>query len=213
MMGREFLEVFEEWAEHYDATVASHDAEYREVFKNYEHILDRVARYSKGHVLEFGVGTGNLTTRLLKAGLEVTGIEPSSAMREKAIAKLRGQTSIVDGDFLDFRIEKPVDTVVSTYAFHHLTDEEKQKAILAYSKLLHRGGKIVFADTMYQSKEAHQQAIQDAKDAGLLKLATDLATEYYTTIPFLQYVLEQNGFQASFERCNQFVWIVEAEKL
>jgi putative AdoMet-dependent methyltransferase len=212
-MGREFLEAFEEWAEYYDATVTNHDNEYREVFKNYEQILDRVARYSKGHVLEFGVGTGNLTVRLLKAGLEVTGIEPSPAMRGKAIAKLHGQTNIVDGDFLDFQIEKPVDTVVSTYAFHHLTDEEKQKAIRVYSKLLHQGGKIVFADTMYQSKEAHQQAIQDAKDAGLLKLATDLATEYYTTIPFLQDVLEQNGFQASFERCNQFVWIVEAEKL
>ena len=213
MMGREFLEVFEDWAEYYDDTVTSHDDEYREVFKDYEKILDRVARYSKGHVLEFGVGTGNLTARLLKAGLEVTGIEPSPAMREKAIAKLHGQADIVDGDFLDFTIEKQVDTVVSTYAFHHLTDEEKQKAILVYGKLLHSGGKIVFADTMYQSKEAHQQAIQDAKDAGLLKLATDLATEYYTTIPFLQHIFEGNGFKASFERCNQFVWIVEAEKL
>ena len=53
-------------------------------------------------MLEFGVGTGNLTARLLKAGLKVTGIEPSPAMREKAIAKLE-TTDIVDGDFLDFQ--------------------------------------------------------------------------------------------------------------
>ena len=91
--------------------------------------------------------------------------------------------------------------------------KKKQKAIAIYGKLLHSGGKIVFADTMYQSKEAHQQAIQDAKDAGFLNLATDLATEYYTTIPFLKNIFEENGFTVSFERCNQFVWIVEAEKL
>lgn len=212
-MGREFIELFENWAEYYDDTVSGHDEEYREVFKGYEQILDRVANRTHGQVLEFGVGTGNLTERLLKAGLQVTGIEPSTAMREQAIAKLRGQTDIVDGDFLDFPIEKQVDTFVSTYAFHHLTDEEKQKAIGNYSKMLHRGGKIVFADTMYPSKNDHQRAIQEAIDAGFLNLATDLASEYYTTIPFLQKAFEEHGFAVSFDRCNQFVWIVEAEKL
>lgn len=212
-MGREFIELFDEWADYYDETVTGHDDEYREVFNGYDEILDRVVDQSFGHILEFGVGTGNLTERLLKAGLKVTGIEPSAAMRKKAIEKLAGHTDIVDGDFLDFRVEKPVDTFVSTYAFHHLTDEEKQKAIGNYSKLLHPGGKIVFADTMYPSKEAHHRAIQEAKDAGFLNLATDLATEYYPTIPFLKHVFEENGFTVSFDRCNQFVWIVEAEKL
>ena len=134
-------------------------------------------------------------------------------MREKAIAKLKDQTDIIDGDFLDFQVEKQVDTIVSTYAFHHLTDEEKQKAIGIYSKLLHSGGKIVFADTMYPSKEEHNRAIQEAKDAGYLNLAVDLATEFYPTIPFLNSLFEENGFAVSFDRCNQFVWIVEAEKL
>lgn len=81
------------------------------------------------------------------------------------------------------------------------------------SKLLHPGGKIVFADTMYPSKQDHEQAVQQAKDSGFLNLATDLATEYYPTIPFLQKVFETNGFTVSFERCNSFVWIVEAEKV
>ena len=90
--------------------------------------------------------------------------------------------------------------------------KKKQKAIAIYSKLLHSGGKIVFADTMYQSKEEHNQAIEDAKNAGFLNLATDLATEYYTTIPFLKNYLRKMDLQVSFDRCNQFVWIVEAEK-
>ena len=212
-MGREFIELFEDWAEYYDDTVSGHDNEYREVFKGYEEILDQVVDKSSGHVLEFGVGTGNLTARLLEAGLEVTGVEPSTSMREKAIAKLKNHTDIVDGDFFDFHVEKQVDTIVSTYAFHHLTDEEKQKAMAIYSKLLHSGGKIVFADTMYPSKEEHIRAIEEAKNAGFLNLATDLATEYYPTIPFLKNIMEENGFKVTFDRCNQFVWIVEAEKI
>ena len=41
-MGREFLHVFEEWANTYDDTVMGNDLEYREVFRNYESILQEV---------------------------------------------------------------------------------------------------------------------------------------------------------------------------
>lgn len=212
-MGREFLDLFEEWSASYDETVGGHDIEYREVFKNYDHILESVVSRSYGYVLEFGVGTGNLTEKLLNAGRTVTGIEPSPSMRDKALGKLKGKVDIIDGDFIDFPVPETVDTIVSTYAFHHLTDEEKAKAITLYGKILKTGGKIVFADTMYQSNNAHQQAIDDAASAGFLSLAQDLQTEYYTTIPFLQSVLEENRFKVTFDRCNDFVWIMEAEKL
>ncbi|MGE7182813.1 class I SAM-dependent DNA methyltransferase [Peribacillus sp. NPDC006672] len=212
-MGREFIDLFEKWSKSYDDTVGGYDIEYQEVFKHYDRILDSVTNRVHGHVLEFGVGTGNLTERLLKKGLEVSGIEPSPAMREIAVSKLQGKTEIVDGDFIDFPKPEQVDSIVSTYAFHHLTDEEKEKAIANYGKLLNTGGKIVFADTMYQSREAHEQAISDARQAGFHNLANDLQTEYYTTIPFLEKALEANGYKVNFERCNQFVWIMEAEKL
>ncbi|MFS0765051.1 class I SAM-dependent methyltransferase [Peribacillus phoenicis] len=212
-MGREFIDLFEEWSKSYDDTVSGHDIEYQEVFKHYDRILDSVTDRAHGHVLEFGVGTGNLTERLLMKGLKVSGIEPSPAMREIAVSKLRGKTEIADGDFIDFPKPEQVDSIVSTYAFHHLTDEEKEKAIANYGKLLNTGGKIVFADTMYQSREAHERAIKDARQAGFHNLANDLQTEYYTTIPFLEKALEANGYKVNFERCNQFVWIMEAEKL
>jgi putative AdoMet-dependent methyltransferase len=212
-MGREFVDLFEEWSKSYDQTVNGHDLEYSEVFKNYENILNSVVSRVQGHVVEFGVGTGNLTDRLLNAGLTVTGVEPSPAMRNKALEKLHGRTEIVDGDFLEFLTPEKVDSIVSTYAFHHLNNEEKAKAIADYSKLLKVGGKIVFADTMFQSKEGHQQAITDAKQLGDHNLANDLSTEYYTTTPFLEKVLEENGFTVTFDKCNQFVWIMDAEKI
>jgi putative AdoMet-dependent methyltransferase len=211
-MGREFLELFEQWADYYDDTVFGHDEEYKEVFHHYQLILDEVAKRSKGHVVEFGVGTGNLTSKLLSQGYEVTGIEPSPAMRKIALEKLAEQVQVLDGDFLHFPVSKTIDTFVSTYAFHHLTDEEKDQAIEKYGNLLSTGGKIVFADTMYESEEAYKRAIEDASSKGYLNLATDLKTEYYTTIPILKGILEKHGFQVRFDQCNDFVWILEAEK-
>ncbi|KKK38245.1 SAM-dependent methyltransferase [Mesobacillus campisalis] len=209
-MGREFLEVFDEWASTYDHTVGGDDLEYREVFRGYPSILKEVSRRSYGHVMEFGTGTGNLTDFLLEAGYEVTAIEPSKAMREVANKKLKGKINILDGDFLDFPNSLSIDTIASTYAFHHLTDTEKETAIGKYQNILKAGGKIVFADTMFETKEEHDQAIKEAKLKGYMNLAKDLQTEYYTTIPILREILEKHHFSVRFTRLNSFVWILEA---
>jgi putative AdoMet-dependent methyltransferase len=211
-MGREFLDLFEEWAGSYDETVVGHDIEYKEVFSRYEQILDAVAARSQGHVVEFGIGTGNLTKKLIETGLSVTGIEPSPAMRKIAEEKLKGTIQILDGDFLQFPELENVGTFVSTYAFHHLTDEEKAIAVAHYGKLLSKDGKIVFADTMYESEEDYNKSIVNAKEQGFHNLAKDLETEYYTTIPVLKNIFENNGFRVTFTRFNDFVWLMEGVK-
>ncbi|MGG0716393.1 methyltransferase domain-containing protein [Robertmurraya massiliosenegalensis] len=211
-MGKEFLELFEQWADHYDDTVTGHDLEYKEVFKHYEKILSEVAERTLGHVIEFGPGTGNLTEELLKRGRTVTAFEPSPAMRKLAIEKLGNRAEIKEGDFLEFEPETDTQSIVSSYAFHHLTDKEKAEAIAAYGNILSPGGKIVFADTMYESVEAYKRAIMDAKEKAFHNLAEDLEREYYTTIPILKEMMEANGFTVSFERINDFVWIMEATK-
>ncbi|MEH7384017.1 class I SAM-dependent methyltransferase [Bacillus sp. JJ1521] len=213
-MGREFLEVFEGWADSYDQTVTGHDVEYKEVFLRYEDILNDVVHKSGLSVLEFGVGTGNLTQKLLDENKNVYGVEPSEPMREIALEKLQNYTlTIEDGDFIDFN--KPadkIDTIVSTYAFHHLNDIEKNQAFSQYSNILTKGGKIVFADTMFENKEEYTMTIQSATQKGFINLAKDLETEYYTTIPVLQEIAKENGFTVEFTRFNHFVWVMEATK-
>lgn len=210
-MGKEFIELFENWADSYDDSVSGHDPEYKEVFKHYDHILNEVAKRSFGHVLEFGPGTGNLTSKLLESGLKVTGVEPSPSMRKIAAEKLGGRAKIIDGDFLQFPADN-YHTIASTYAFHHLTDTEKVGALTTYGKILAPGGKIVFADTMYESEEAYKKAIEDAMKNKFYNLAEDLQREYYTTIPFLKTSTVDQGFSVSFERYNDFVWIMECVK-
>lgn len=124
-MGTEFNGLFDEWAHTYDSFVQGEDIQYKEVFARYEEILEDVVNKSFGNVLEFGVGTGNLTNKLLLVGHTVYGIEPSREMRTIAKQKLPEGFSITEGDFLSFDVPDSIDTIVSTYAFHHLTDEEK----------------------------------------------------------------------------------------
>jgi putative AdoMet-dependent methyltransferase len=212
-MGREFVELFTTWANSYDESVSGHDDEYREVFERYDDILNTVVQKAGKVVLEFGVGTGNLTKKLLESGKKVYGIEPSAPMREKAYEKLGDSVSIQDGDFLNFPLpDEPVDTIVSTYAFHHLTDEEKEQAIGKYGKLLRKGDKIVFADTAFVDQEAFKQMIIESKERGFYQLAEDLEREYYTTLPTLEQMFTKHGFSVTFTSLNRFVWLMEAVK-
>jgi Methylase involved in ubiquinone/menaquinone biosynthesis len=212
-MGREFTALFDEWSESYDRTVAGEDEEYREVFARYDYILESVAEKVSGVVVEFGVGTGNLTEKLLKRSDKVYGIEPSEGMRRE-VSKRKLPIELLDGDFLEFpQLPARIDAIVSTYAFHHLTDAEKEQAIALYSSLLAPGGRVVFADTSFANAEERHEIEQSALEAGFLNLYQDLQTEYYTSIEILNKLFMEHGFKVSFTRLNRYVWLLEAVKL
>lgn len=211
-MGREFIGLFEEWADSYDESVAGKDPQYAAVFLHYDKILDEVTKYTTGNVLEFGVGTGNLTRKLMENDNKVIGVEPSEAMREIALEKLPDLT-LHEGDFLTFpSFEDPINTIVSSYAFHHLTDSEKDTAIAKFADLLTTNGKIVFADTMFESSIAKEYIIEAAEKKGYTDLIEDLNREYYPTISTLQELFAKNHFHVTFKKMNEFVWLVIAEK-
>ncbi|WP_188384166.1 class I SAM-dependent DNA methyltransferase [Ornithinibacillus halotolerans] len=211
-MGREFIEIFDGWAEDYDQTVAGIDPEYREVFRNYDEILQEVTMQSKGNVLEFGVGTGNLTKKLLQAGHDVIGIEPSQAMR-KIFEKKIPETIVLDGDFLQYpELNIPIQTIVSTYAFHHLTDAEKEVAVKKFTTLLEKNDRVVFADTMFESVAAKQKVIDEAERNGYTTLVEDLKREYYPTTDTIEKIFKDKNFSITFKQMNDFVWLIIAIK-
>lgn len=210
-MGREFVEIFDEWVHTYDASVGGEDPEYAAVFENYKDILEAVAKKAVSPVAEFGTGTGNLTAALLEKGFDVTGIEPNAAMRNAAAEKFPDLV-LLDGDFLDFQLLQQPKSFVSSYAFHHLTDIEKEQAIKLYASLLPSGGKIVFADTVFESDEAKQGRIVYEEGEGHANLVEDLKREHYTTVPVLESLFQQNGFDVSFTRLNDYVFLMDATK-
>lgn len=213
-MGREFLTVFKDWAENYDTVVAGGDRQYHDVFEHYDAILEEIVSLSGESIIEFGVGTGNLTDRLLAAGKTVWGVEPSLEMRRVAEQKLPSHVTIVDGDMENFPLPPyPVDTLVSSYVFHHLTDDEKKAVLIEYKALLNDGGKLVFADTLFISVEEKRKLLEQYPKKAYPDLIADLNREYYTLVSTLYEGLKEAGFhKIGFKQMNSFVWIIEAEK-
>src|SRR5699024_11670613 len=97
--------------------------------------------------------------------------------------------------FLSFlKNDRPIDSIVSTYEFHHLTDEEKEKAIKQFSVILTEKGKVIFADTVFETEKAKESAIAKAKQSNFPDLAADLQREYYTTSQVLDDIVTAHNF-------------------
>ena len=210
-----FNDLFDEWADDYDQTVFGGHEEYKEVFEGYSGILQEVVEAlqlpEQSLVMEFGVGTGNLSRLLLKSGYRVIGIEPSEAMRKKAKGKLP-DLMLYEGHFLHVPEGLPaVDAMVSTYAFHHLPDEMKDRALRDFAGRLNPGGKIVFADTVFQDEAAKRKMQQEAEERGFHELASDLKREFYPVTDRLKSAFRQAGFTVEFKQLNRFVWLMRAE--
>jgi len=106
-----------------------------------------------------------------------------------------------------------VDAIINSYAFHHLTDDEKGTAIKLFKTKLKDKGTVIITDTMYSSLGEKEVIIKDAADKGYNNLVHDLQTEFYTTHEVLTKLFESEGFHVSYQQMNKFVWILTAKLL
>ena len=212
-----FNALFDDWADNYDKTIYMKSGEYQEVFLNYTELLNEtvkhIAKYKGDIVLDLGAGTGNLTNVAAKAGYSAIGIEPNSKMRDIAIEKYPS-ISFLPGTFLALPIDdNSVDAIINSYAFHHLTDDEKGDAIKLFKTKLKPNGTVIITDTMYSSLEEKEAIIKEATDKGFNNLVHDLETEFYTIHEVLTKLFESEGFHISYQQMNKFVWILTAKLL
>ncbi len=187
---------FDGWAESYDEDVETEDW----IHRDYWRVLKLVAERTKGLVLDVGCGTGNIL-RFLDPENYIS-VEPSAGMRERFREKHGFEP--LDGHFL--RIPLPdgsVDTVITTYAFHHVPDEEKRDAVKEMLRVLKPGGRIVIADVMFESEE---EKVRIGEEDGLRE---DIKDEYFATVDELRKICTKLGLECRFERVNRYVWIVE----
>lgn len=101
-------------------------------------------------VLELGVGTGTLSTLLVREfpHAQLTGVDLSPRMIERARAKLRphrDRVELLAGDLGEFPGDA-YDAVVSALAIHHLTDPAKWRLFRRIRRVLPAGGYFGDAD-------------------------------------------------------------------
>ncbi|SHH72866.1 putative AdoMet-dependent methyltransferase [Caloranaerobacter azorensis DSM 13643] len=209
-----FNKLFDEWAKSYDETVYGTNNEYVEVFENYKDILKYISDEvsdKNGTIVEIGVGTGNLTKVLYEKKSNIVGIEPSKEMRKIAKEKLPN-VDILDGHFLSIPINKKIDAIVSSYAFHHLTYYEKKKSLEYLDSKLNNNGKIVIADTMFESIEYKENLLKYIESNKCFNLLNDLRTEYYELLDDLCALFKELNYSYSLKKMNKFVWVISAIK-
>lgn len=215
MSAHDFNELFDEWAPRYDLEVYDPTSEYHEVFADYDTILDTIVTRIPAEftsVMEIGVGTGNLAKRLADHQLQVIGIEPSEGMRLET--KKKGfPIDLREGNFLEISLtaEEQVDVVVSAYAFHHLTTEEKQRSVQLMKAHLRPNGMIIFADTSFANEAARQEIVDSVVAGGKENVLRDLETEFFEYVPVLTKIFMQEGFEVTWEQMNRYVWLLEAK--
>ncbi|NLO84402.1 MAG: class I SAM-dependent methyltransferase [Clostridiales bacterium] len=146
-------EGFDIWAGDYDASVKEADESNCYPFAGYRNVMtmiyQTIMHQAPAKVLDIGFGTGFLTSKLYGAGNEITGIDFSAEMIQIAAAKMPN-ANLVQWDFtLDIPLslsEQTFDFIVSTYALHHLNDDQKLTFITQLLMLLDDHGAILIGD-------------------------------------------------------------------
>jgi putative AdoMet-dependent methyltransferase len=158
------IQLFDTWAQHYDASLASTDGDFP--FDGYERILDEVvalADVSPGmRILDLGIGTGNLAQRFAQQKCEVWGVDFSTEMLAKARVKLPHAHLVQTNLLTDWPadIQPPFDRVVSAYVLHEFTLKAKIDVLRRAVHYLVPSGVILVADIAFPSVAIREATIQ-----------------------------------------------------
>jgi putative AdoMet-dependent methyltransferase len=114
-------------------------------------VVEHAAIGPDDEVLDLGTGTGNLAVQLPPARRLVC-VDVSANMLELARRKVGDDAEYVQADLLEV-LDGPdrFDAVVSTYAIHHLTAEEKTALVAGAAACLRPGGRLAVGDLMVAS--------------------------------------------------------------
>ncbi|MCH7321510.1 class I SAM-dependent methyltransferase [Solibacillus sp. MA9] len=160
---------FNLWADEYDKTVQLSEENNLYPFAGYKEILNvifnEVMQKRNSEILDIGFGTGVLTSKLYANGHQIDGVDFSSKMI--AIA----QSMMPNANLMEWDISmglppeilgKKYDAIISTYALHHLTDQEKIAFIAMLKPMLKEDGKIYIGDIAFETREKHNQCRQES---------------------------------------------------
>ena len=154
------MEAYEGFASVYD--VFMEDTDYdgwvmhiQEVWKKYQ--------LEPKLCLELGCGTGNITTRLAKAGVSMIGVDLSEEML--MVAREKSQSLGLDilylqQDMRDFELYGTVNCIMSLFdSLNYITQEEDLRKVFSLvNNYLHPGGLFLFdMNTEYKCKEVLAQ--------------------------------------------------------
>ncbi len=174
------------WADTYDANVQNEQDPVRAAYGDVLDWTVASARIQPAHVVvDLGSGTGNTTMRIGPAA-RIFCVDISARMTEIARVKLAGRPEVafVQADLLAFFDRQPIrfDALVSTYAVHHLTDDEKGTLLRYVAAGLRPGGRAVFGDLMVENTDERDRLADHYRQLGDEDTSESLVEEFYWRI-------------------------------
>lgn len=180
------------------------------LYAGYSAVLRWVAAQIRkdDRVLDLGCGTGNTALGLPHAG-EIICVDLSPRMIDCAREKLAARSAIsyVTADMLGyFEEQRPqIDAVVSTYAVHYLTDEEKYELFRCVRDLLAIGGRAVFGDLMVRN-ENDVSGLRERFATLNPAIASQIREKSFWSVEEASFRLSRLGFAVQSERLSDLAW-------
>ncbi|MBN3525415.1 MerR family transcriptional regulator [Paenibacillus apiarius] len=206
---------FDAQATRYDDAVYMNTDSLR-VHADYEQILDRVCREADpkpgDRGLEVGIGTGNLAGRCLRLEAEMTGVDQSAAMLERCQEKWPA-IRLLQGNMMALPLaDERFDFIVTSYALHHLTDEQKEIALEEMGRVLASEGRLVIADLMFIDKAHRTAFIAELEAKGDTHSIAAIHDEYYADRSRLISWLERHHYDVTADQLTHLMHLLVVRK-
>ena len=123
-------------------------------------ILDQIPLDAHMQVMDFGAGTGLISSHIAPFVNKITAVDISAAMLEKLVAKpeLQGKVEAVCQDIMVRPLAAQFDLIMSAMAMHHVQDTAK--LIQTFSEHLIPGARVALADLDREDGSFHPQDVE-----------------------------------------------------
>jgi len=207
----------------HDAEAAGYDNDVRNeadpIRTGYQDVLRWVVQQAQitptSRVLDLGSGTGNLSALIASCG-ELVSVDVSENMETIAKRKMRhlANRRFIRADILEVFTQElgKFDAVISTYAVHHLTDQEKQQLFALIFDHLLPSGAAVFGDLMVQNDSEKERKIHQYLATGDRATAQAISEEFFWSLDTAIADLKRLGFKIKAERFSDLSYGVIARK-
>nr|GGG71675.1 MerR family transcriptional regulator [Virgibacillus oceani] len=206
---------FDKQAAGYDQNIKMHGYRFN-VHQDYDNALDMVAgtvsMQTGDTCLDIGIGTGNLGSRFLDKGINVIGVDQSEEMLKRCQEK-HPSIETRKGHFLALPLmDNQAEGVVSSYALHHIPDNEKLLALQEMSRVVKDNGQICIADLMFLDANHKKQVLKNFLVEGNLEAADAIDDEYYADRSMLVDWFNQHKFRVETHQFNDILHMIYAVK-